>query len=122
MTLVMVLVLLFLGCIAAVIASLYAYLGAVRFARTGSIREGIGFSMITGTIRNMGWLAYLIALLVLFVIAFIFMILTTILSLIPFIGWVLVMIVTPFMTIMAARYEMLVYEHGEISHVPAVPE
>ena len=122
MTLLMVLLLLLLGCIAAVIATLYAYLGTVRFARTGSIREGIGFAKITGMIRNMGWLSYLIALLVLFVIGFIFGIAVTLLSLIPFIGWVLVMIVSPFLTILVARYATLVYEQGETPLVAAVPE
>jgi hypothetical protein len=122
MTLGAVLLLLFLGCVAAVIASLYAYLGTVRFARTGSIREGIRFSKINGMIRALGWVSYLIALLIIFVVVFIFGTITTVLSLIPFIGWVLVLIISPFLTILVARYAALVYEKGETLQGTAVPE
>ena len=38
------LILLLIGFILALIAALYSFLGSVRFARTGSIREGIRFS------------------------------------------------------------------------------
>lgn len=99
--------------ILAIIASLYSYLGSVRFARTGSIREGIRFSKVTEMIRGMGWVPYIIALLVLCVISFIFGIITMVLSVIPFAGWVLVLIINPFFTLIAARYAVLVYDQGE---------
>lgn len=114
-----ILLLLLAGCITFDIAGMYGYLGAVRFARTGSMREGIAFSKITATIRSMGWISYLVALLVLFVIVFIFGIITIILSLIPYLGWVLVLIIRPFITVMFARYAMLVYEQGETPQVAA---
>lgn len=121
MGLAVILFLLLAGCITAVIAGLYGYLGAIRFARTGSIREGIAFSKITATIRGMGWTSYLLALLVLFVIGFILWIITMILSLVPYLGWVLVLVIKPFIIIMLARYAMLVYVQGEISQVAAGP-
>ncbi len=108
--------------ILAIIASLYSYLGSIRFARTGSIREGIRFSKITEMIRAMGWLPYIIALIVLSVISLIFGIITTVLSVIPFIGCFLILIVNPFFTILAARYAVLVYEQGETPAADGVQE
>lgn len=107
------LVLLLVCLVLAIIAILYSYLGAVRFARTGSILEGIRFREITALIRNMGWGTYLIALIVMLVAGFVFGIVTMILSLIPFIGWALVVFVTPFATILFGRYATLVYEQAE---------
>lgn len=101
-----------------IIASLYSYLGSVRFARTGSIREGIRFSKVTEMIRAMGWLPYIIALLVLWVISTIFGIITMVFSAIPLLGWVIVLIINPIFTLIAARYAALVYDEGE-SPAPA---
>jgi len=103
-----------------VIVLLFGILGAVRFARTGSIREGIRFSAVLTTIRTIGWLSYII-LLIGFVIAMvIYAIITGILSVIPYIGWVLVLIVNPFFMIFTARYFSLVYDQGEPHQVPPV--
>jgi hypothetical protein len=107
------LILLLIAFVLALIAALYSFLGSVRFARTGSIREGIRFSKITEMIRTLGWLPYLIALLVTVIVGFAFGLVTSILSLIPVVGWVLVLIVTPFVTILFGRYATLVYEQGE---------
>jgi hypothetical protein len=100
---------------------LFGILGAVRFARTGSIREGIRFSAILTTIRTMGWLSYILALIVFIVVAVIYAIITGILSIIPFIGWVLVLIIAPFFSIFIARYFTLVYDQGEPQEVPQAP-
>ena len=103
-----------------VIVLLFGILGAVRFARTGSIREGIRFSAILTTIRTIGWLSYII-LLIGFVIAMaIYAVITGILSFIPYIGWILVLIVNPVFTIFSARYFSLVYDQGEPRQVPPV--
>jgi hypothetical protein len=100
---------------------LFGILGAVRFARSGSIREGIRYSQIIVRIRTMGWLSYILSLIALVVAAVIYGIITAVLSLIPFIGWVFVLIITPFFTIFTARYFALVYEQGEPQSVPAKP-
>jgi hypothetical protein len=104
-----------------IIVMLFGILGAVRFARTGSIREGIRFSAIFKTIRTMGWLSYFLAVIVFIVVAAIYAIITGILSVIPFIGWVLVLIVAPFFSIFIARYFSLVYDQGEPGAVPQAP-
>jgi hypothetical protein len=103
-----------------IIVMLFGILGAVRFARTGSIREGVRFFAILTTIRTMGWQSYIISLIVFIVVAVIYAIITGILSIIPFIGWVLVLIVAPFFSIFIARYFTLVYDQGEPQVVPPV--
>lgn len=115
------LLLLLVECILFIIVILFGILGAVRFARTGSIREGINVSAILTTIRTIGWLSYII-LLIGFVIAMvIYGIITAILSLIPYVGWVLVLIVNPLFMIFTARYFALVYDQGESPSLPSAP-
>jgi hypothetical protein len=116
-----VLLLLLLEIVLLIIVLLFGILGAVRFARTGSIREGIRFSGILTTIRTMGWLSYILALIVVVVIGIIYAIISAVLGVIPFIGWVLVLIIAPFFTIFIARYFSLVYDQGEHQVVPPAP-
>jgi hypothetical protein len=98
-----------------VITIFYSILGNVRFARTGSIREGLRFSKITETIRAIGWGNYLIALLVMLVIGFIFTLIAMIVSLVPYIGWVIQLVITPLYSVFTARYIARIYDHGETS-------
>jgi hypothetical protein len=99
---------------------LLGIIGAVRFARTGSIREGIRISAIVATIRTMGWLSYILALVIFAVTASIYGIITSVLSVIPYIGWVLVLIIAPFFSIFCARNFTLVYDQGLPQ--PVLPE
>ncbi len=116
-----VLLILLVGFILFVIVAFFGILGAVRFARTGSIREGIRVSQILKTIRTMGWLSYTLSLIVFVIISVIYGIISAVLSFIPYIGWVLVLIVAPFFSIFFARYFTLVYNQGEPQPVPLVP-
>ncbi|HZK29708.1 MAG TPA: hypothetical protein VFC43_00520, partial [Methanoregula sp.] len=86
-----------------------------------SIREGVRFFAILTTIRTMGWLSYILALIVFIVVAVIYAIIAGILSIIPFIGWVLVLIIAPFFSIFIARYFTLVYDQGEPQAGPQAP-
>jgi hypothetical protein len=104
-----------------VVVLLFGILGAVRFARTGSIREGIRFSAILTTIMTIGWLSYIILLIGYVIAMVIYAVITGILSFIPYIGWILVLIVNPVFTIFTARYFSLVYDQGEPHQVPSVP-
>jgi len=120
--LVSVLVLLLLvECILVFIVMLFGILGAVRFARTGSIREGINVSAILATILTMGWLSYIILLIGYVIAMVIYGIITAILSLIPYVGWVLVLIINPAFMIFTARYFSLVYDQGEPPSLPSAP-
>jgi hypothetical protein len=116
-----VLLLLLVEFVLFIIVMLFGVLGAVRFARTGSIREGIRFSAILTTIRTMGWLSYSI-LLIGFVIAMvIYTVITVVLSVIPYIGWILLLIINPVFMIFTARYFTLVYDQDEPQPVPPAP-
>lgn len=94
------------------VAIIFGTIGAIRFARTGSVMEGINYRGILGTIRQIGWWDYIIAGIVLVVIAFIFSIVSSVLGIIPYIGWVLVLIIAPVMTVLSARFLSLVYDAG----------
>jgi hypothetical protein len=119
--LLVVLLLLLVEFVLFVIVMLFGVLGAVRFARTGSIREGIRFSAILTTIRTMGWLSYILLLIGFVVAMVIYAVITGILSFIPFIGWVLVLMINPVFMIFTARYFALVYDQGESQPVPPAP-
>jgi hypothetical protein len=110
-------VLLVLAVICGIIISIFSFLGVVRFARTGSMAEAFNFSAILSHIRRIGWLNYLLALVVISVIGFIFGMLTNVFSLIPFIGDIIGLLITfilyvPYLVFMS-RYSAQVYEAGE---------
>ena len=111
--LLLLLLLLLVEFVLMVIVMLFGIIGAIRFARTGSIREGIRISAILTTIRTMGWLSYIIFLVGFIIATVIYAVIAGILSAVPFIGWVLALIVNPFFMIFSARYFTLVYDQGE---------
>lgn len=98
--------------------ALFIPMALIRFARTGSIREGLRVSEISSHIARIGWGQYIIALIVLLVVTLIYGVVVTVLGLIPLIGWVLELVATPLITVFAARYYTLVYEQG--TEQPAV--
>jgi hypothetical protein len=90
----------------------------VRFARTGSIREGIRYSAVIETIRAIGWGSYILALIVLLITAIVYFFVLSLFSMVPFIGWVLNLALTPFFSVFSARYFSRVYDHAT---PPALP-
>jgi hypothetical protein len=92
---------------------LFSPIGAIRFARTGSITEGLRYSKVAELIGKIGWGQYIIALVVLFIVTFIFIILEIILALIPYAGWVFNLVMAPLLSVFIARYYTLIYEQGE---------
>jgi len=100
---------LFVLVIISFIFSLFGIIGMVRFARTGSMGEAFAFSEITNTIGKIGWVQYIIALIVLnIVLAVIY----GIISLIPVIGFLLLLIIAPYFTMVISRYYSLIYDSG----------
>lgn len=106
------LLLMLVALILVLLAVIFGTIGAIRYARTGGITEGVNYREILATIHRIGWWDYIIAGIVLMVIALIFTIITAVLGIVPFIGWVLVLIVTPVMTVLSARFLSLVYDTG----------
>lgn len=93
---------------------------SVRYARTGSIREGIRCSAVIETIRAIGWGSYIIALLVLMITAIAFFLVVSVFGIIPFVGWVFSLVLNPFFFVFSARYLSRVYD-TVTSPSPSVP-
>jgi hypothetical protein len=96
--------------ILAIIIALFEIIGMVRFARTGSIGEAFNFNAILATIGKIGWVSYIIALIVFLVVAFVIGIIIAILTMIPIIGWIIYFCLIAPMAIFFARYICLVYD------------
>ena len=93
--------------IAAIIIVLISSIGIVRFARTGRMGEAFNFGAILATIGKIGWLSYILALIIM---AIIIGIVEGILFAIPFIGGLLGFLLTPFLALFEARYLCQVYD------------
>ena len=93
--------------IVAIIIALLACFGVIRFARTGSMGEAFNFSAILATIGRIGWLSYILALIVLIIIL---CIVEVVCSLIPYVGQLLLFLLTPFIVIFEARYMCQLYD------------
>ena len=114
--------LLLVAILLAIIISVFSYLGVVRYARTRSISEAFNFSVILAHIRRIGWVNYIIALLVITIIGFIFSMILNIFSFIPVVGdiveiVVMVILYAPFL-LFSARFSALVYDAGEETSAP----
>jgi hypothetical protein len=93
--------------VVAVLIALIICFGVIRFARTGSMGEAFNFSAIFATIGRIGWLSYIFALIILFVILGIVEVIG---MLIPSIGQLLLFLITPFIVIFEARYMCTLYD------------
>lgn len=110
-------ILLLVAIILALIITLFSFLGVVRFARTRIISEAFNFSAILSHIGRIGWVNYIIALIIISVIGFIFSTIMNFFSFIPIIGIILehivmVILYVPFI-LFSARFSTLVYDAGE---------
>ncbi len=93
--------------IVAFVCGLFAIIGVVRYARTGSFGEAFRFSAILETIHRIGWGAYIAALLIVMVIV---MGISFILGVIPIIGGIIQLIINPFIGVFTMRYICLLYD------------
>ena len=110
-------ILLVLAVLVGIIITIFSFIGTVRFARTKSIAEAFNFSAILSHIRRIGWLNYLLALIVISIIGFIFGMILNVFSIIPVIGnivglVVMIVLYVPFL-IFSSRFAALVYDTGE---------
>lgn len=96
--------------ILAIIIALFMMMGVVRFARSGNIGEAFNFSAILATIQKIGWVPYIIALIVLMVCGVIFGIIMAILMIIPILGILLYLCMISPWAIFVARYVCQLYD------------
>jgi len=111
-------ILLLLAALFGIIISVFSFLGVVRFARTGRMTEAFNFSAIISHIRRIGWLNYILALIVITVIGCIFGMITNVFSIIPVIGdslglVMMIILYVPWI-VFTSRYAVLVYDTGDV--------
>ena len=108
--------------IVAFLTAIFAVLGMVRLARTGKFGEAFNLHEIHMTIKRIGWGSYIVALIIIWIFGAIFGVIINFLMMIPFIGWVIMIILLPVWVVFEARFITRVYDTGlppEIAPVPA---
>jgi len=95
--------------VAATLIWLIITIAGVRFARTGNFSEAFNFREILARIGRIGWMDYIVSLLMMFIVIGITAIICLVL---PFIGPVLLLILLPALGLFSARYITLLYDSG----------
>jgi hypothetical protein len=93
-----------------IIIALFEIIGVVRFARTGSIGEAFNFSAILATIAKIGWVPYIIAIVVLVIVAIIFGIIVGIIMMIPILGFLIYLCLISPWALFISRYVCQLYD------------
>ena len=93
--------------IVAIIIGLILPFAYIRFSRTDSFGEAFNFGAILEHIGKIGWINYIIALIILGVVL---AVIQFVLMLIPILGQLLLFILMPAFIIFTARYMTLVYD------------
>jgi hypothetical protein len=96
--------------IVGIITAVFAVIGVVRFARTGSFGEAFNFGEILATIGKIGWVPYIIGLVVLIVIDVIIGIVVAILMMIPILGLLIYLCLISPIALFFARYVCQLYD------------
>lgn len=98
--------------IVAFICSLFGTIGVIRLARTGSMGEAFNFPSIGETIGRIGWINYIIALMIMAIIQVLISCILSYLTGIPYAGILIELIVVAPVAIFEARYLSLVYDEA----------
>ena len=93
--------------VAAIVVGILATFAMVRFSRTGRMGEAFRVGTLLAHIGEIGWLNVFVALVVLTVVV---AIVEFALILVPLIGWLILVLLTPAFVIFSARYIALLYE------------
>lgn len=96
--------------ILAIFIGLFSFIGIVRFAWMGAVAEAFSFPAILGTIRTLGWINYLLALIVIGMIAAVYGFVMNLAMMISFFGFIIWFFLYPPLIIFTSRYSALVYE------------
>jgi len=96
--------------IVAIIMSFIALFATLRFAHTDSFGEAFNFSAILGHIGKLGWGTWILAVIILIVVAFIYALVVGVLANIPFLGGIIALFLNVAFIIFYSRYLALTYE------------
>jgi hypothetical protein len=98
--------------IIAIILAFIALLAILRFAHTGSLGEAFHFSAILEHIGRLGWGTWIIAVIVLLIVAVIYGFVVGIISTIPILGGIIAAFLNVAFALFYARYLALAYEEA----------
>ncbi|MFH0967343.1 MAG: DUF4013 domain-containing protein [Methanobacteriota archaeon] len=104
---------LLLAFIMGVAITLISTIGIVRMARVGGIGEAFNFSAIFETIRAIGWVSYIFALIVLGVVVIVVSFIFSLAEVIPYLGFIITLFLGVILTVFEARFLTLLYESSE---------
>lgn len=101
--------------IVAAITGLLATIGVIRFARTGSMGEAFNFSAIVETIGKIGWINYIVAMIVIFIVEMVFVGVIVALNFLisPYLGLFIEFLLLAPLTLLMSRYFCQVYDSAE---------
>jgi hypothetical protein len=91
----------------AFIFGLFEIIGIIRFTRSGNMGSAFELGEILSRIGSIGWGSYIISLIV---FGIVILIIEIILGIIPVIGWLLNLIIAPYISIVGGRYYSLLYD------------
>ena len=101
---------LLIALVVGILIALISTIGIIRFAQKDSMGQAFAFGAILEHIGKIGWGSYIIAIIILMVAGFVFGIIGSILSMIPVLGWLIMLFLYPVWYIFTARYMTLIYE------------
>jgi hypothetical protein len=97
--------------IVAILTWLIVMTAGVRFARRDSMSEAFNFRAIFTHIGKIGWMTYIIALLMLLIALINIVIICLVINMvIPYLGIILFLLLLPFLSLFSPRYITLLYE------------
>jgi hypothetical protein len=96
--------------IVGILTMIFATIGIIRFARTGSMGEAFNFKEISATIGKIGWGSYIIALIVMIVVVIVIEIILSIIGMIPILGMIINLVFIAPVMIFQSRYLCQVYD------------
>jgi len=101
--------------IVAAITGLLSTIGVIRFARTGSMGEAFNFSAILETIRKIGWVNYIIAMVVIILVEMVFIGVIEVFNFVvsPYLGLLIEFLLIAPLTLLMSRYFCLIYDSAE---------
>ncbi len=101
--------------IVAILTVIFASIGVIRFARTGSMGEAFNIREILTTIGKIGWGTYIISLVILLIALIVVEIIITILGMIPILGMIIQLVFIAPVMIFEARYLCQVYDAAGVA-------
>ncbi len=96
-----------------ILIALFLFMAIIRLGQTGNFSEAFNFSAINKAISNgVGWIGYIGYCILLWILVIIYSIVMGILSFIPIVGFIIMLITAPLVSVFAAAYLRNIYLAG----------